>query len=49
VRASRKVLMEVGNNILRIVGNPQEILVPQLSPRPIGSLNIIINVLINHN
>jgi hypothetical protein len=48
VRAGHKVLMEVDNNISQIVGNRQEILDQQLSPQPIGLLNIIINALINH-
>ncbi len=49
MRAGHKVLMEVDNNILQIVGNRQEILDQQLLPRPIELLNIIINALINHN
>ncbi len=40
MRAGRKVLMYVDNNILLIVGDPQGILNQKLRPRPIHLLNI---------
>jgi hypothetical protein len=42
VHAGHEVLMEVDDNILRIVSNPQRILVQQLRPHAINLLNIII-------
>jgi hypothetical protein len=51
MRAGHKVLKEVDNNILLIVGDPQEISELQLRLCPIHSLNIttiVIIILINH-
>jgi hypothetical protein len=47
MRISHKVLMEVVNNILLSVGNPQEILDEQLRPHPVLLSNIIQDILIN--
>jgi hypothetical protein len=40
VRAGHKVMMEVDDNILPIVGNPQGIFDQLLRPQPICLLNI---------
>ncbi len=39
VRAGLKVLMEVDDSISLIIGNPQELLGPQLRPHQIHLLN----------
>ncbi len=44
--ADYKVLMEVDDNILLIVGNPQGILGQQVRPYPIHLLNDIIIIII---
>jgi hypothetical protein len=44
-----KVLMEVQDNILLIVGFPQGILLQQLGHHPIRLLNIIITLISNNN
>jgi len=46
VRAGRKVLQEVDDNILLIVDNPQVILDQQLRPHPICLLNNFIVFLV---
>jgi hypothetical protein len=45
VRVGRKVLMEVDDNILLIVSDPQGILDQQLRPHPSHLLKITINIL----
>jgi len=46
-RADHKVLTEVDDNILQIVGNQQWILDQQLRPHSIHLLNIMIIILVN--
>jgi hypothetical protein len=46
--AGHEVLMEVGNNILLIVGNPCTILDHQLIPRSIQLLNVFILLMEQH-
>jgi hypothetical protein len=46
MRAGHEVLKEFDDNILLIVGDPQEILELQLRPHPIHLLNITTNVII---
>ncbi len=47
-RVGYKVLMEVDNNILLIIGDPLGILVQEHRPQPVHILNIIITILINY-
>ncbi len=45
MRAYLKFLLNVYDNILMIIGDPQGILNEQLMPHPINLLNIITNLL----
>ncbi len=46
MNTGQKVLMEIDDNILQIVGNLQGILDQQLNPRPMHLLNIFINIIL---